>query len=60
MNQEELLEVSKLLLELRWITATVTSFLPQDSKEWKAMKRKVDRIGTLSAKCEEKALSLLG
>jgi len=48
--------ISELLTELRWMQGCFTSFLPQDSKEYKIFKKKTDEIGKLRELCEKEAM----
>jgi len=48
--------ISELLTEFRWLQACFTSFLPQDSKEYKMHKAKAAEIGKLRELCENEAM----
>ena len=56
MSSEDFKHLAELLTEFRWLQACFTSFLPKDSKEYKAHKVKADEIGKLREKCENEAM----
>jgi len=56
MTSEQFRRVSELLTELRWMQACFTSFIPQDSKEYKIFKKKTDEIGALREICEQEVI----
>jgi len=56
MTPDQFRRVAELLTEMRWQQACFTSFIPQDSKEYKMFKKKVDEIGQLRELCEQEAM----
>ena len=53
MTPEQLKRIAELLTELRWLQACYTSFIAQDSKEYRLFKKKIDEIAVLRSCCEQ-------